>query len=187
MKPKPNFVLIPDDAPSPAGSAPVRTGGALVRLRSMATTIVTATASPAAALFSVLRHAEPPTETATPVRPRLVVAVDATASLEPAWAAARQLTDALVKALPGQLDVALAVHGDPRVHIFTAFTSNAATLRDRAAGVGVRGRHDPSTAHPLGWPEAKGGAGGYLYRRRSRRAWSKVVGSRTPWASKAPN
>ena len=62
-------------------------------------------------------------------------AVDATASREPAWAAARQVTDALVKALPGELDVALAVHGGSRVHTFTAFTSDASTLRDRAAGV----------------------------------------------------
>jgi hypothetical protein len=65
----------------------------------------------------------------------LVFAVDATASREPAWAAARQVTDALVKALPGALDVALAVHGGSRVHTFTAFTSDANTLRDRAAGV----------------------------------------------------
>jgi hypothetical protein len=135
MTDKPNFVLIPDDASPSARSAPVRTGGALDRLRSMATTIVTASASTAAALFSVLRHAEPPMETITPARPRLVFAVDATASREPAWAAARQVTDALVKALPGQLDVALAVHGGSRVHTFTPFTSNAATLRDRAAGV----------------------------------------------------
>jgi hypothetical protein len=33
------------------------------------------------------------------------------------------------------LDVALAVHGGSRVHTFTAFTSDANTLRDRAAGV----------------------------------------------------
>jgi hypothetical protein len=45
------------------------------------------------------------------------------------------VTDALVKALPGALDVALAVHGGSRVHTFTAFTNDAATLRDRAAGV----------------------------------------------------
>jgi hypothetical protein len=40
-----------------------------------------------------------------------------------------------VKALPGELDVALAVHGGSRVHTFTAFTNDAQTLRDRAAGV----------------------------------------------------
>ena len=44
-------------------------------------------------------------------RPRLVFGFDATASREPAWATARQVTDALVRALPGELDVALAVHG----------------------------------------------------------------------------
>jgi hypothetical protein len=37
--------------------------------------------------------------------------------------------------MPGELDVALAVHGGSRVHTFTAFTSDANTLRDRAAGV----------------------------------------------------
>jgi hypothetical protein len=130
MTDKPNFVLIPDDPP-PA----VPTGGVRARLRTLATTAVTAATSTHAALRSALRHAEPPKETGAPARPRLVFAVDATASREPAWAAARQVTDALVKTLPGELDVALAVHGGSRVHTFTAFTNNASTLRDRAAGV----------------------------------------------------
>jgi hypothetical protein len=142
MTEKPNFVLIPDDAPSPGPPPPLppppspsgvaRTGGVLARLRAIATTAATA----ATAALPVLSHAEPPAETGTPARPRLIFAVDATASREPAWTAARQVTDALVKALPGELDVALAVHGGSRVHTFTAFTNNAATLRDRAAGVG---------------------------------------------------
>jgi hypothetical protein len=131
MTDEPNFVLIPDDAPP----APVRTSGMLARLRTMATTAVVAATSALATLRSALGHAKPPAETGTPARPRLVFAVDATASREPAWAAARQVTDALVKALPGELDVALAVHGGSRVHIFTAFTNDANTLRDRAAGV----------------------------------------------------
>jgi hypothetical protein len=136
MTDKPNFVLIPDDVPPlPVPLAPATTGGILGRLRTMATTAVTAARSTTPALLSVLSHAEPPVETGTPVRPRLVFAVDATASREPAWAAARQVTDALVKALPGALDVALAVHGGSRVHTFTAFTNDAKTLRDRAAGV----------------------------------------------------
>jgi hypothetical protein len=101
----------------------------------MASTAVAAAAAAPAALRSALGHAEPPAETGPPPRPRLVFAVDATASREPAWAAARGVTDALVKALPGELDVALAVHGGGRVHTFTAFTPDAATLRDRAAGV----------------------------------------------------
>jgi len=131
MADKPNFILVPDDAPP----APVRTSGVLARLRTVATAAVTAAASAPATLRSALGHVEPPAESGTPVRPRLVFAVDATASREPAWAVARQVTDALVKALPGELDVALAVHGGSRVHTFTAFTDDANTLRDRAAGV----------------------------------------------------
>ena len=68
-------------------------------------------------------------------RPRLIFGFDATASREPAWATARTVTDALVKALPGELDVALAVHGGSMLHTFTAFTADPATLRDRAAGI----------------------------------------------------
>jgi hypothetical protein len=131
MTDKPNFVLIPDD--TPPSPVPVRTGsGVLARLRTMATTTAT---SLSAHLRAALSHAQPPEDTGTPPRPRLVFAVDATASREPAWAAARQVTDALVKTLPGELDVALAVHGGSRVHTFTAFTNDPNTLRDRAAGV----------------------------------------------------
>jgi len=132
MTDKPNFILIPDDAPPPA---PAPSGGMLARLRGIASTAVSAAASGGAMIASALGHAEPPAETGAPARPRLVFAVDATASREPAWAAARQVTDALVKAMPGGLDVALAVHGGSRVHTFTAFTGSANTLRDRAAGV----------------------------------------------------
>jgi hypothetical protein len=135
MTEKPNFVMIPDDAEPPDPEPPepeppqlARSGGLLARLQTWVATI-------GAALPAALGRAEPPAETDTPTRPRLVFAVDATASREPAWAAARQVTDTLVKALPGELDVALAVHGGSRVHTFTAFTSDAATLRDRAAGV----------------------------------------------------
>jgi hypothetical protein len=129
---KPNFVLIPDDAPPSAPPALAQAGGVLARLRTTVTAGLTAASN---SLLATLRHAEPPVETGAPVRPRLIFAVDATASREPAWAAARQMTDALVKALPGELDVALAVHGGSRVHTFSAFTNSAATLRDRAAGV----------------------------------------------------
>jgi hypothetical protein len=131
MPDKPNFVLVQEDAPA-APPAPNQTGGLLNRL---ITTVATAITSAAASLPAVFAHAEPPAETGTSTRPRLVFAVDATASREPAWAAARQVTDALVKALPGELDVALAVHGGTHVHTFTGFTNDPATLRDRAAGV----------------------------------------------------
>lgn len=68
-------------------------------------------------------------------RPRLVLGIDATASREHAWDAAKQVTDALFKALPGELDVALAVHGASRLHTFTDFVSDARKLRDKAASV----------------------------------------------------
>ena len=66
---------------------------------------------------------------------RLIFGVDATASREAAWDTARDVTDALLQALPGRLDVALAVHGGGRVHTFSEFASDAYTLRERAAGV----------------------------------------------------
>ncbi len=133
MADKPNFILVREDAPPPA-PPPVSPGsGLLARVLSKVTTAIT---SAAASLPAAFTHAEPPVDTSAPSRPRLVFAVDATASREPAWAAARQVTDALVKALPGELDVALAIHGGSRVHTFTAFTNDARTLRDLAAGVG---------------------------------------------------
>jgi hypothetical protein len=132
MPDKPNFVLIPDD---PAPPPPAPGSRVLARLRSAAATALNAGASAPATLLSAIRDAEPPADTGMPPRPRLVFAVDATASREPAWEAARRATDALVKALPGELDVALAVHGGSRVHTFTAFASEVAMLRDRAAGV----------------------------------------------------
>jgi hypothetical protein len=134
MTDKPNFILVRDDAPPSAPPEPLPTGGGLLtRVLSKVTTAIT---SAAATLPAAFTHAEPPADAGAPSRPRLVFAVDATASREPAWTAARQVTDALVKALPGELDVALAVHGGSRVHTFTAFTSDARTLRDLAAGVG---------------------------------------------------
>ena len=97
MSDEPNFVLIPDDAPQATQIAKAKSGGLLARLRAMVTTAVTAAPSGAAALHSFFSHAGPPVDNAAPVRPRLVFAVDATASREPAWAAARQVTDSLVK------------------------------------------------------------------------------------------
>jgi hypothetical protein len=140
MTDKPNFILVPDDAPPPQPPVPAtpprgQGGGLLATLRNVASNVVAAATSAAPAVLAQLTHAEPPADTGAPPRPRLVFAVDATASREPAWAVARRVTDALVKALPGELDVALAVHGGGRVHTFTPFTSNASTLRDRAAGI----------------------------------------------------
>ncbi len=61
--------------------------------------------------------------------------MDATASREAAWDAARATTDALFTAIPGALDVGLAVHGGSKVHTWTEFTPDPASLRDTAAGV----------------------------------------------------
>jgi hypothetical protein len=116
-----NFVLVPytESAPKPSGL--------VARLRTWL----------AAASTLVPQPAVPPAPLADDVlrRPRLVFGFDATASREPAWAAARRVTDALVQALPGELDVALAVHGGSTLHTFTDFTSDPRTLRDRAAGI----------------------------------------------------
>ena len=77
----------------------------------------------------------PPPVVADPQRARMVFGFDASASREDAWAASTALTDALLSALPGQLDVALAVHGGGKLHTFTRFERDASKLRDRAAGV----------------------------------------------------
>ena len=68
-------------------------------------------------------------------RPRLLFAIDATASREAAWTAAREVTDSLFSAVPGELDVALAVHSGGRMSLFTQFYSRADALRDDAAAV----------------------------------------------------
>jgi hypothetical protein len=70
-------------------------------------------------------------------RKPLVFAVDATASREKAWDASKRVTDALLTALPGELDVALAVFGGSKVHTFSPFftSSDAGKLRDMAADV----------------------------------------------------
>lgn len=118
---KQNFVIVPEPDTEIVVATPPG-GGLLARIR--------------AALQALLPgYVAPVPEGEMPTRPRLVFAFDATASREPAWATARQVTDALFKALPGELDVALAVHGGSRLHTFSNFTSDARTLRDRAAGI----------------------------------------------------
>jgi hypothetical protein len=124
MADKPNFVLVPDPEPEEPQQQPVTLLGRLRALTDAAASLVTFSPGRAVASGGPL-----------PTRPRLIFGFDATASREPAWATARGVTDALVKALPGELDVALAVHGGSRLHTFTDFTANAATLRDRAAGI----------------------------------------------------
>jgi hypothetical protein len=68
-------------------------------------------------------------------RPRLTFAVDATASRERCWEQSKRVTDALFDAVPGELDVNLAVHGGSAVHTWTRFSSDAKAFRDQAASV----------------------------------------------------
>jgi hypothetical protein len=114
MADKPNFVLVPEAEPE---EPPPRPPTLLDHIRAL------------------LPFGTPQVPATAPVRPRLIFGFDATASREPAWATARTVTDALVNSLPGELDVALAVHGGSMLHTFTDFTSDAKTLRDRAAGI----------------------------------------------------
>jgi|SRR5579872_4392276 len=126
MADKQNFVLVPDPEPEPEQPPVPQPVGWLDRIRSL--TDAAASLIPFGAARAVATIGEP-------TRPRLIFGFDATASREPAWAAARGVTDALVKALPGELDVALAVHGGSILHTFTSFTSDANALRDRAAAI----------------------------------------------------
>ena len=114
MADKPNFVLVPESEPE---EPPPRPPTLLDHIRAL------------------LPFGSPQVPATTALRPRLIFGFDATASREPAWATARTVTDALVNSLPGELDVALAVHGGSMLHTFTDFTSDAKTLRDRAAGI----------------------------------------------------
>lgn len=115
---KRNFVLVPDQEPEQEPEEqPQQTPTLLGFIRSLLP-------------FGTAQVAE-----TGPTRPRLIFGFDATASREPAWATARTVTDALVKALPGELDVALAVHGGSMLHTFTDFTADPKKLRDRAAGI----------------------------------------------------
>lgn len=71
----------------------------------------------------------------TPRRPRLVFALDATASRQAAWNEAKKATDALFTAMPGELDIALAVHSGGTVRTFSDFSNDIQRFRDQAAGV----------------------------------------------------
>jgi hypothetical protein len=123
MADKPNFVLVPEPEAEEEAQQPISLFG---QVRALAQSV-------AGHLVRGVTGAQLPTT--QPVRPRLIFGFDATASREPAWATARTVTDALVKALPGELDVALAVHGGSMLHTFTEFTADPNRLRDPAAGI----------------------------------------------------
>jgi len=131
MADRPNFVLVPDPEPDPpTGPAAPLVG----HVRRLAASVGSWLAHRTAAITGP----EPAPPATWSGRARLVFGFDATASREPAWTAARQVTDALVRALPGELDVALAVHGGGRLHTFTDFTADPNLLRDHAASISCR-------------------------------------------------
>ena len=58
-------------------------------------------------------------------RPRLLFAMDATASREHSWTLAQDITMGMFSAVPGALDVALAYHGGSRLKEITPFSGDA--------------------------------------------------------------
>src|SRR4051812_24766556 len=117
----------PGSAIAPASP---KTSTGLARIRGAKLAKPLAGQKPPAQRDSLIAAALTPTR-----RPRLVFAFDATASREPAWDLARQVTDSLFRAVPGELDIALAVHGGGGVHTFTPFSPDPHSLRDAAAAV----------------------------------------------------
>ena len=90
MQDKPNFVLVPDPEPdAPPTEAHPQTPTSLAP-----TSLLAHLRALVAPLIALLPggSAQSPVPATTPTRPRLIFGFDATASREPAWAAARQAT-----------------------------------------------------------------------------------------------
>jgi hypothetical protein len=68
-------------------------------------------------------------------RPRLLFAMDATASREACWNVAKEITGAMFEAVPGELDVALAYHSGGRLQEMTPFSSEARAFLDKVQAV----------------------------------------------------
>ena len=68
-------------------------------------------------------------------RPRLLFAMDATASREACWNIAKEITGAMFEAVPGELDVALAYHSGGRLQEMTPFSSEARAFLDKVQAV----------------------------------------------------
>lgn len=68
-------------------------------------------------------------------RPRLLFAMDATASREASWNVAKEITGAMFEAVPGELDVALAYHSGGRLREMTPFSSEARAFLDKVQSV----------------------------------------------------
>ncbi|HCF29636.1 MAG TPA: hypothetical protein DEV81_21080 [Cyanobacteria bacterium UBA11049] len=64
-------------------------------------------------------------------RPRLLFAMDATASRQAAWNVAKEITGAMFEVVPDGLDVALAYHGGGCLQEMTPFSSDAKVFLDK--------------------------------------------------------
>jgi hypothetical protein len=102
----------------------------------------------AMALYGPAARPAPPAVTSKPSSPvseepraRLVFGIDATASRQRALATSAALTEEMLEAMPGELDVALAVHGGNRVHTFTPFFTDAFMVQELVAGIRCKTGH----------------------------------------------
>ena len=68
-------------------------------------------------------------------RPRLLFAMDATASREQSWNVALEITGAMFESVPGALDVALAYHSGGQLREITPFSSSAKVFLDKVQTV----------------------------------------------------
>ena len=68
-------------------------------------------------------------------RPRLLFAMDATASRQASWNVAKEITGAMFEAVPGELDVALAYHSGGLLQQITPFSSEAKAFLDKVQSV----------------------------------------------------
>lgn len=74
-------------------------------------------------------------------RPRIVFGIDATSSRQATWNDAKKITDVMFTALPGEVDIALAVHSAGTVSKFTDFSSDVARFRHEARSVSCEPGH----------------------------------------------
>jgi hypothetical protein len=83
-------------------------------------------------------------------RPRLLFAMDATASREPAWNIAKEITGAMFAAVPGALDVALAYHGGGRLRL-PPMRGRSCRSSTRSGARPAARRSTPSSTRPPPW------------------------------------
>lgn len=67
--------------------------------------------------------------------PRLLFSMDATASREASWEIAKKITVSMFKAMPDQLDIALAYHSDSQLQEVTPFSDQPKAFLDKVMTV----------------------------------------------------